>query len=232
MYKNKKILAIIPARSNSKGVKDKNIKLLRKKPLICYTISEAIKSKIFDFIFVSTNSKRYAEISQKCGAKVPFLRPEEISTDTSGADEYIINSIETLKTYEENFDYFVVLQPTSPFRTSDDIKNAVKLIINENLSSVISVCKGQHCLENYGKLSKSLSMYKFSTMFNRQDVAETYRINGAIYVSKCEIFLKEKTFYLKNSKAYIMDAERSVDIDTQFDFSFAEFLLKNNLNHT
>ncbi|MDR0404229.1 MAG: acylneuraminate cytidylyltransferase family protein [Oscillospiraceae bacterium] len=229
MYNNKTFLAIIPARSGSNGLKNKNIKLFAGKPLMYYSINQAINSNIFDAIFVSTNSQKYAQIAKNCGASVPFLRPEQLSVNTSLADEYIVNALENFIKIGGKFDYFAVLQPTSPLRTSEDIIQAADLLVNENLDSVVGVCQAEHPVQYYGRISEDLNMHNFSYLFNRQDFKNFYRINGAIYLCSCEEFLKKRTFYLKNSKAYIMDDKSSIDIDTQLDFEFAEFIyLKKN----
>ncbi|MDR0739000.1 MAG: acylneuraminate cytidylyltransferase family protein [Oscillospiraceae bacterium] len=230
MYKSNKLLAIIPAKSNSKGIKNKNIKLLNNKPLIFYSIDAAIKSKIFDTIFVSTDSKNYKKITENYGIKVPFLRPKNISRDTSKSEKYILHALNRFKVLGKTFNFFAVLQPTSPFRTAKDIKNAADIIIDEKLDSVVSVCKSEHPKEYFFELSQNLSLYKKSFEFNRQKCKKTYRLNGALYFANCESFLKKKSFYVKKSRAYIMPRKRSVDIDTTLDLEFAEFLFSKKKN--
>ncbi|MDR1466956.1 MAG: acylneuraminate cytidylyltransferase family protein [Oscillospiraceae bacterium] len=228
MYKEKTFLAIIPARSNSVGFENKNIRLFAGKPLMYYSIKQAIDSGIFDTVFVSTDDKNYAKIAKSCGATVPFLRPKELSLDTSLADEYVINSMEEFNKIGRNFDFFVILQPTSPLRSVKNIKEAADLLIDENLDSVISVCPADYPLEYYGEIPKDLNMHNFSSLSNRQKFKKTYRVNGALYFCNCKKFLKERTFYLVNSRAYIMDEASSIDIDTRLDFEFAEFIYLKN----
>lgn len=232
MYKDKSFLAIIPARSGSKGIKNKNIKLLNGKPLIQYTIDAAIESKIFNEIYVSTDSEEYASVAKKCGADLPFLRPIEIAQDNSNANEYIIHAINEYKKLGKNFDYFVLLQPTSPLRTSSDILYAVDILISEHLDSVVSVCEAEHSPYVYNILPKNKNLYEFvlkENNKNRQEVGKYYRINGAIYIMDCNKYLKTNNFYGINSKAYIMEQQNSVDIDSELDFKFAEFLMNNKL---
>ena len=121
MYRDKRFLAIIPARSGSKGVKDKNIRPLHGKPLMQYSIEAARESGIMDRIFVSTDSPRYADIARAAGAEVPFLRPADIAGDRAVATDYLVHAIETYRTLGETFDYFALLQPTSPLRTGQDL---------------------------------------------------------------------------------------------------------------
>jgi len=226
MYKNKSFLAIIPARSGSSEIKNKNIKLFKNKPLIYYSIKSALESKIFDNIFLSTNSQKYADIGKTCGAEVPFLRPENISKDTSPAHEYIFHALESFKKNNKKFDYFAILQPTSPLRTFKDIKNSAEILIKENLTSVVSVCESDYPLEYFKKLPEDLNLYDFNNNIcnNRQELEKSYRINGAIYICKVDDYLKNKNFYGKSSKAYVMSKYKSIDIDTEIDFAIAEFL--------
>lgn len=229
MYNNKKFLAIIPARSGSKGLKDKNIKELNGKPMIAYTIEAAKASNIFEDIVVSTDSLKYAEIANKYGATVPFLRPEYLSTDTATTNDVIEYTIKEFQKIGKDFDYFILLQPTSPLRTSEDILGAVKLLHIKDANSVVSVCEAEHSPLYMNTLDESLSMEGFLSKdikTRRQELPTYYRLNGAIYISKVDYFLKYKYFYGKNSYAYIMDKIRSIDIDDEFDFIMAESYVK------
>lgn len=233
MYKNKKILAIIPARSGSKGIKDKNIRNLKGKPLISYTINAAKESGVFTEIIVSTDSLKYAEISEYYGAEVPFLRPTELSRDESAAEDLIIYTLEELEKMGRVYDYFVLLQPTSPFRDGIDIKNVVEMIVEYNLNSVISVCEVEHNPLLSNKLDSDLSMKDFISLENnkrRQDLKKIYRLNGAIYAANVNEYIKNRNLYGNKSRAYIMDNIKSIDIDNEIDFKFAEFILNEKEN--
>lgn len=228
MYKNNKFLAIIPARSGSKGIKDKNIKLLKNKPLMAYTIEAAKNSEVFDDIIVSTDSEKYKIIAEQYGAKVPFLRDISLSGDFSKTEDVIVNTITNLKKIGKEYDYFVLLQPTSPLRNFKHIQEAIDLILEENLNSVISVCEVDHSLQICNTLKENKSMYKFISKNNntlRQDMQKHYRINGAIYIMKVNEYLKNKNFYGEKSKAYIMERKFSVDIDEEIDFLLAEAII-------
>lgn len=231
MYKNKKILAIIPARGGSKGLIDKNIKPLLQKPLISFSIEAAQASKYIDKIFVSTDSEKIADIAKNLGVIVDNLRPEHLAQDQSLLQECIIYTINQLKNQGKKFDYFIILQPTSPLRTAEDIDNAIKMLMDENLVSVVSVCEAEHAIELYNKLPSNGSLNNFiKNIKNRQEYEKYYRINGAIYICDCEFYIKNPNYYNENSKAYIMPKERSVDIDDAFDFAVAEAIL--NLSKT
>lgn len=224
-----KNLAIIPARSGSKGVKDKNIKALAGKPLMAYTIEAALKSGQFDEVMVSTDSEWYAEIAISHGASVPFLRSEKTATDNASSWDMVE---EVLSQYEERarfFDSFCLLQPTSPLRTSHDISAAYDLFREKADFAVVSVCEAEHSPLWCGHLPENNEFVGFiekDGIGQRQSSKKFYRLNGAIYIVSIERFRKEKYLYQKGSFAYIMSQERSVDIDTDLDFKMAELLLQ------
>ena len=226
-----KRIAIIPARSGSKGLKDKNIKLLYGKPLLAYTIQAAINADIFDTIIVSTDSKEYASIAKKWGAEVPFLRSPELSNDNASSWDVIKDVINMYRENGEVFDIITLLQPTSPLRTVEDIKEAYNLFINRDANTVVSVCQTDHSPLLTNTLPMSLSMGDFvkPELLNlpRQKLPKYYRINGAIYIIKHDFLINSSNLYKEKSYASIMNKENSVDIDDETDFKYAEFLLKS-----
>lgn len=224
-----KILAIIPARSGSKGLANKNIRLLNNKPLIAYTIEAAIESDIFDEIIVSTDSQDYADIALKYGATVPFFRPEFLSGDAVSIHDVLADVLEKLKNIGRTFNYLMILQPTSPLRTSDDIKNAMDLLLDKKANAVISLCETEHSPLYAGLIPDDLKIDGFikkDVSYRRQDLPKYYRLNGAIYLGKVDYYLKYRDFYKENCYAYIMDKTRSVDIDDEYDFMIAEMMMK------
>ncbi|MBX7357818.1 acylneuraminate cytidylyltransferase family protein [Clostridium chauvoei] len=230
MYREKKFLAIIPARSGSKGIKDKNIIDLNGKPLIAHTIENAKKSNIFTDIIVSTDSDVYADISRSFGAWVPFLREENLSKDTYSTEEVLLDVIKRLREMGKEYDYFVLLQPTSPLRTNKDIIKAANLIIDEELNSVVSVCEMDHSPLLSNTLPSDLSLKDFINKNNlkrRQELGTFYRINGAIYICRVKNYEITKSFYEDKSKAYIMDRASSIDIDEPVDLIVAKALMKD-----
>lgn len=226
-----KSIAIIPARSGSKGLKDKNIKDLCGKPLIAYTIEAAIESKMFDTIMVSTDSEKYAVISRQYRAKVPFLRSSATSSDTAGSWDVVREVLERYKELGQEFDAVMLLQPTSPLRTAKDIVNAFQLKERKKANAIVSVCEMDHSPLWSNTLPESLSMEGFIQTNNvlRQQLPTYYRINGAIYLANTAILYSDKSIYVNNCFAYIMPRERSVDIDTEFDFIMATQLLENRM---
>ena len=229
MFYDHRIIAIIPARSGSKGLPDKNIRILNGKPLIAYSIIQAQEAGIIDEIFLSTDSQEYANIAIQYGANVPFLRSDELASDSASTWDCVREALEQYHTIGKEYDIFVVLQPTSPLRTAGDIINAVKKMVLSNADSVVSVCEADHSPLWYNTLpeNKSLKGFVRSEIMakTRQELPTFYRINGAIYAISTSYFLRTQNIYDGNSFAYIMPKERSIDIDTLFDFSLAEYLL-------
>lgn len=222
-------IAIIPARSGSKGVKDKNIKLLSGKPLLQYTIEAAIDSNVFDCIHVSTDNERYAEIAQSYGVDIPFLRCLELSTDTADSWSVVRFVLEQYKKLGKEFEMITLLQPTSPLRNANDIKSAYQLFCKKNAKTIISVCKETSSLLLTNTIDETLSLEGFidlQEVGRRQDMPNYYRINGAIYMLKSCVLDKLSDLYGKESYAYIMPEERSIDIDNILDFRIAETILE------
>lgn len=232
MYNNKRFLAIIPARSGSKGLKDKNIKKLNGKPMIAYTIEAASKSGIFDNIVVSTDSQAYADIAKAYGASVPFLRPDYLASDEATTNDVTVYTISKLKQSGFSYDYLMILQPTSPLRQPEDVIGAVKLLFEKDATSIVSVCEVEHPPLYINTLDEKLSMNGFlakDVKTRRQLLPKYYRLNGAIYLCEVEHYLSDGDLYSEKSYAYIMDKNRSIDIDDEFDFIIAENLM-NTLN--
>lgn len=224
-----KNLAIIPARSGSKGVKDKNIRDLLGKPLIAYTVEAALHSGEFDEVMVSTDSEEYAEIARRCGAHVPFLRSKETSSDTASSWDMVEEVLHRYSRLGKSFDSFCLLQPTSPLRTEEDIKGAYALYRSVADFAVVSVCEAEHSPLWCGHLPENREFIGFmnpESMKQRQASGKFYRLNGAIYIVNVQRFKNEKYLYQKGSFAYVMRQDHSVDIDTELDFRLAAAILE------
>ena len=223
-------IAIIPARSGSKGLKDKNIKLMCGKPLMAYSIEAALESGCFDEVMVSTDSQEYADIAIQYGAKIPFLRSEATSSDTASSWDMVTEVLENYAKEGKVFDTFCLLQPTSPLRNAEDIQSAYELYKTKADFAVVSVCEAEHSPLWCGHLPEDGEFIGFMNRGGdkqRQAGKKFYRLNGAIYIVDTEKFKSEKFLYQEGSYAYIMPQKRSVDIDTEMDFVFAEVLLNN-----
>lgn len=228
------MIAIIPARGGSKGLPNKNIKYLAGKPLIAYTIEAAKKSKYIDRIIISTDSEEIGLVAESYGAEVPFLRPRHLASDDSKAIDTYFYTIELLKKeYDLAITDFIVLQPTSPLRTSDDIDSAIKLFRENKADSVISFCEASHPPIWAKKIrDQRVSDYfnETSGNKNRQEHENAFIPNGAIFIFNYQFLKTKGSYYSDNTIPYIMPIERSVDIDTLVDFEYAEYLIIKNSN--
>ena len=227
-----KVLAIIPARSGSKGLPNKNIKDMCGKPLLAYSIMAAKEAGIFEEIMVSTDSEEYATIAKQYGAQVPFLRDKTTSDDSASSWDAVREVLAEYSDIGRTFDAVCLLQPTSPLRRACDIAEAYRLF-TESIDTVISVCLCEHSPLHCNRLPESRSLEGFidpSLLLPRQALEGEgvfYRVNGAIYIVSTAKILTKANLYDKNSVAYIMEKQHSIDIDDMFDFTIAEALIKN-----
>jgi N-acylneuraminate cytidylyltransferase/CMP-N,N'-diacetyllegionaminic acid synthase len=229
------MLAIIPARGGSKGLPGKNIKYLGDKPLIAYTIEAACASRFVSQVIVSTDDREIAETAERYGAEIPFLRNKELAADGSSAVDVYLDVIERLGT-EYIKQPFIVLLPTTPFRTAKHVDEACKLFNRERAKTLVSVVRaevpaswyllvnkeGLLCSANYG--------LKNGILFNRQNNWKEYIPNGAIYILDYHLLKEKRTYYCERTIPYIMNRRDSVDIDTLEDFEYAEFILQRRKN--
>lgn len=219
-------IAIIPARSGSKGLKDKNIADLCGKQLIAYTISAAIDSRSFEKVIVTTDSQKYADISEKLGASI-MMRGENISNDKA-TSFMVINDV--LCRLSSKPDYFVLLQPTSPLRTESHIREALTLFEKnyQKFDFLVSMKKADIVADLVKPIDDDLSLKNFDSDFSNyhRQTYNDYSPNGAIFIGKPDAYLKQKHFFGPKSIAYFMDKESSVDIDDYTDLLLAECIIK------
>lgn len=224
MYNGKRIVGIIPARGGSKGIPHKNIAVLGGKPLIAYTIEAAKTSEYLDRCIVSTDSEVIRELACRWGADIPFMRPEEIAQDTTESIEVVIHVLNWFEKNGEQYDYVILLQPTSPLRSGEHIDKAIEKIIDSQAESLVSLTEvsenpiHMRYLEN-GKLIKIVD-YKGRS--RRQDYPAFYKINGAIYINTVEMLLKKRVFVDDDTRPFMMNKLCSIDIDSQDDLETAE----------
>lgn len=232
MSRHNKFLAIVPARGGSKRLPRKNLLQLGGKPLIAWTIEAALGCPYIDEVMVTTDDSEIAEVSKKYGAKVPFLRPDELAGDNATSFDVVKHAIDFYQTeLGKNFDYVIMLQPTSPLRTSLNISEAIEQCAEKQASAIISVCEVDHSPLWMNTLPSDQNMLKFlpEDLKNKrsQDLPQNYRLNGAIYICEVSRLINERTFFISQDiYAYIMSKETSVDIDTLDDFEYAEYLHK------
>jgi CMP-N,N'-diacetyllegionaminic acid synthase len=220
------LLCLIPARGGSKGIFRKNIKSLSGKPLIAWTIDAAKQSKYIDEVVVSTDDIEIAEIAKQYGAKVPFLRPNQLATDEALIIDVITHTLKQLP----RFDWLLLLQPTSPLRTTSDIEGIIKFCKDNKSPSAASICEvSKHPYWMYQK-DERFRLQPFiighPEITRRQELPKAYSLNGALYLAKIDWLLKQKSFIGKETLGFVMSLEKSADLDTIEDWNWAEYLIK------
>ena len=226
-----KILVIIPARGGSKGIPHKNIKPLNGKPLIYYTIDEARQIVNDEDICVSTDDSEIIKCVEDYGLNVPFVRPEELATDTAGTYEVLLHAISFYEKQGRHYDAVLLLQNTSPFRKAEQIKEALSLY-NNNVDMVVSV---KECAANpyYCVFEEDKNGYLHvckgeGNIFRRQDAPKVYEYNGAIYIMNAEKLKTTHMHKMQKRVKYVMDDLSSFDLDTMWDWEMAERIAANN----
>lgn len=228
MIDNKKVLALIPARAGSKGIKKKNIIELCGKPLISYSIEAGKTSEYVDDVVVTTDSMEIAEIAQAFGAWVPFLRPEELASDKAKTIDAVIHALDWLKENGYIYDIIVLLQPTQPLRRTEDIDLALEKFLKEGMLPLASVREvGEHpilmrTINQEGQLDRLLDV---NSTIRRQDMPKFYLVEGSIYINLAKEISTETSFN-DNYVPYIISSKYSVDIDEIMDLNVAELYLK------
>lgn len=229
-----KILCTICARGGSKGVPRKNIRELNDKPLIYYTINHALKWGKADKIMISTDDEEIAKISKKYGAEVPFLRPKELATDKAGKLESIKHAVKYYEDKNEKFDIIVDLDPTSPLRNIKDLDYALEYFLKHKPNNLYSVCEARknpyfNMVELNDNNRAYISKKVEKDVLSRQTAPKVYEMNASIYIYDKDFLLKTNTIHSNNTSIYIMPQERSIDIDSEIDFQFVEYLIKKGI---
>jgi len=233
MYRDKSFLAIVPARGGSKGLPGKNIKELCGKPLIAWSIETGLKSKYLDELVVSTDYQNIADIAKQYGASVPFLRPNCLASDTATSFDAIKHTIDYYKDeLSKEFDYIVLLEPTSPLREVDDIDNMISKIVcnEEKFDSIVSMGEVHEHPSIMKKIVNKdyLNNYceELELKSRRQDNDEAYFPYGVAYIVKMNSFLEEKTFYTKRNTFFEIKRYQCYEIDDIYDFLAVENIMK------
>lgn len=221
-----KLLAIIPARGGSKGIPRKNIKMLAGKPLIAWSIESALQVQSIETVIVSTEDEEIAAVAKKFGAEVPFMRPLELAQDDTPSISTVMHAIERLP----NYDWVLLLQPTSPLRSVDDIEGIVKFCSDEGAPSAVSITEvSKHPFWMYQRDDhKRLQplIHNRPDITRRQVLPRAYALNGALYLARTEWLIANKAFIGPETLGYVMPDERSVDVDTPMDWLLAENLIE------
>ena len=231
MINNLKVLALIPARGGSKGIKDKNIYDINGKPLIAYSIIAAQNSKYVDDIVITTDSEKIKEVAESFDANVPFLRPAELATDNSKTIDAVVHATNTLKELGRDYDILLLLQPTCPLRTTEDIDNSLELFVSKGCVALVSVNKVKEHPILMRKINEDGMMdnlLNLPSTIRRQDMPPIYKVNGSIYINLIKE-LSNNTSLNDNPLAYITDDEHSVDIDDLDDIERVKNILRKNV---
>ena len=234
-YGNLRTLALIPARAGSKGISNKNLAPTAGRPLIEWTIAAARAAGCLDRIVVSTDGPLIAGVARAAGAEVPFLRPAELAGDAVPTMDVVWHAEAWLREHERYVpDLVMVLQPTTPLRTAEDIVAGLKLLAQRQADSVVAICEApdhpfwMKRLRPDGRIEDFLPQERVPA--RRQDLPSAYALNGALYVARREPLLAQRTFMLPNTCGYVMPAERSLDVDTRWDLELADFILSRRQN--
>ena len=224
-----KYLAIIPARSGSKGIPRKNLRLVAGKPLIAWSIEQALNCSLIGKTIVSTASEEIAEIARKFGAEVPFLRPKELAEDQTSTEAVMIHAARFFgAAIAQNI---VLLQPTSPIRFQDSISSAIELFEHEEADSLVSAVQISPFL--WRKTSEGVALYDYKNRPRRQEIPHNqwlYRENGSIYITKFELLLREKNRLGGKISVFEMKSHEAIDIDEESDLTLAGSILRD-LDH-
>lgn len=226
------VLGIITARGGSKGLPGKNILDLAGQPLIAYSIRAAQKASLMDRVVVSTDDLEIAEVAKTWGAKVPCMRPAEMAEDDTLVYPALSHMVHYLENQEGYIpDYVMLLQPTSPLRTSEDIDRAITIAIERDADGVVSLWQPKSHpywakeIDHNGAIRDFA--HKGKDYERRQGLPDIYSVNGAIYMVKRNILIEQETFYTPETYAYIMPPERSLDIDSAWDFHLTELVVND-----
>lgn len=229
MIGKRRVLALIPARGGSKGLPGKNIVPVNGRPLLQWTIEAARASRYIDRVVLSSNDEAIMAEARACGCEVPFRRPRELSTDTATTVDVVLHALDALPEY----DIIVVLQPTSPLRTTEDIDSACRILEDVSAPACVSVAPVEqnpfwmYRVDSEGKMTPLLETE--ITAIRRQDLPSVCILNGAIYVAETQWLRRTRTFVTRETVAYVMPEKRSLDIDTPADLeAFKRILAEQN----
>jgi CMP-N,N'-diacetyllegionaminic acid synthase len=232
MINGKSILAVITARAGSKGLPGKNYLNLNGKPLIQYSIEAGLNSKYIDSVILSSDCKDCINIANKMNLQTPFIRPSYLAGDKVASFDVIEHTLNFLSKKNESYDLLVLLEPTSPLRTSSDVDSALEKMMKENAYSLVSVAQSEDQHPDFTfKIDKDsvLSPWdnKIFSPKRRQDIEPAYYLDGSIYISHIDKYLENKTFCYEGTSAFIMPKHKSFEVDDIVDLLCVEAILKN-----
>jgi N-acylneuraminate cytidylyltransferase len=227
---NNDLLVIIPARGGSKGIPGKNLKPLGGKPLILYSINLARKIAEDKDICLTTDHPGIVQLARQSGLNIPFVRPDELADDTSDMYDVILHAVRQYEQKGRFYKRILLLQPTSPFRIEDDIRNALSLI-NDSLDMIVSVKKAEWNPEVlfYENDNGYLERFIPGSALRRQDLSQFFSYNGAVYLMNTVSLRKQHYRDFNKIVKFEMDNYKSIDLDVQSDWDYAEYLLEKKI---
>lgn len=230
MISGERVLALVPARGGSKGIPRKNVRVLAGKPLIAWAIEAGLGSRYVDDVVVSTEDAEISTVARASGARVPCLRPEKLASDTAGSVDVALHMVDWIRRNEGGeYGWLLLLQPTSPLRTSGDIDRAVEAMLSSGGRSVVSFSaafSNPHWMVTRRENNRYRQAFPLQAEASRrQDLPGYYEYNGAIYLSRVDALERNRTFEDDDTVLFEMDRRSSIDIDDETDWVFAEALL-------
>lgn len=237
MFHDKKVLALITARGGSKGLLKKNILDVNEQPLIFWTIDAAKKSRYIDRLIVSTDSEDIKNVCQALGAEVPFLRPRALASDTATSIDVVLHAVAFLENQGSRFDYLILLEPTSPLRTVDDIDGALSMLAHHaEAQAIVGVAKHESTHPNFSVRINEQGLLSPLTQGDnqssrRQDISCVYYFEGTIYISKIEALKQKRSFYHNLTLPYIVDRHKALEVDELMDVYLVEAMMRYHKEH-
>jgi len=229
-----RVLWLVTARSGSKSIPDKNIKKLGGLPLLAYRIKSALAFAPKEDVWISTDSKKYAEIAESFGATVPFIRPQKLSTDEAKSEDVALHAMEYAESTGKNYEAICILEPTSPFITPNQLKGAVEKLFNtpeaQCIVAVRKVIPTTFFIQEEDEfLTKLAENFRKRDKWRRQDFKKEITPSGGFYIPKWDFFKKYKKIYTEKTLPYLVPDINALEIDEKLDFLWAEFLIEKEI---